>query len=87
MIYLNISISRQKIGEKYGNSKTNRKWVKQKRDNQTRKQNEKLMRNKNEKDSKNELLNSNLEALYKTLVKVIALDSITGYSFLLTYHF
>ena len=73
--------------EKYGNSKTNRKWVKQKRDNQTRKQNEKLMRNKNEKDSKNELLNSNLEALYKTLVKVIALDSITGYSFLLTYHF
>ena len=45
------------------------------------------MRNKNEKDSKNELLNSNLEALYKTLVKVIALDSITGYSFLLTYHF
>ena len=87
MIYLNISISRQKIGGKYGNSKTDRKWVKQKRDNQTRKQNEKLMRNKNEKDSKNELLNSNLEALYKTLVKVIALDSITGYSFLLTYHF
>lgn len=36
------------------------------------------MRNKNEKqDSKNELLNSNLEALYKRLVKVIALDSIT----------
>lgn len=78
MIYLNVSISRQEVGEKYRNSKTNRKWVKQKRDNQIRKQNEKLMRNKNEKqDSKNELLNSNLEALYKRLVKVIALDSIT----------
>ena len=78
VIYLNVSISRQEVGGKYGNSKTNRKWVKQKRDNQIGKQNEKLMRNKNEKqDSKNELLNSNLEALYKRLVKVIALDSIS----------
>lgn len=78
VIYLNVSISRQEVGGKYGNSKTKRKWVKQKRDNQTGKQNEKLKRNKNEKqDSKNKLLNSNLEALCKRLVKVIALDSIT----------
>ena len=78
MIYLNVSISRQEVGGKYRNSKTNRKWVNQKRDNQIGKQNEKLISNKNEKqDSKNELLNSNLEALYKRLVKVIALDSIT----------